>query len=68
MRMRVAQMVVLGALSMALAGCNLFGPAKIKEEPIIPPDTLYNAALNDMDAQRYNTAIDLFDQLERQHP
>jgi outer membrane protein assembly factor BamD len=51
-----------------LAGCSLFGPQKIKEEAIIPPQTLYQQALNDMDGQRYVTAIALLEKLERQHP
>ncbi len=51
-----------------LAGCNLFGQPKIKEEPIIPPETLYQQALGEMDAQRYVTAITTLSKLERQHP
>jgi outer membrane protein assembly factor BamD len=59
----------MGLTVLAIAGCtNLFGPSKIKEETIIPPATLYKSALNDMDAQRYNTAITSLDKLERQHP
>jgi len=51
-----------------LAGCNLFGPTKIKEEQIIPAETLYGAALKDMDGQKYLTAIANLEKLERQHP
>lgn len=43
-----------------LAGCsglNLFGPPKAKEEPIIPAEALYQQALDNMDQQRYVTAI-----------
>ena len=46
----------------------MFGPTKLKEEEIIPADTLYQTALSDMDAQRYNNAIDALKKLERQHP
>jgi len=46
----------------------MFGPTKIKEEPIIPPETLYQSALSNMDSQRYNAAIDDLKKLERQHP
>jgi outer membrane protein assembly factor BamD len=67
-RAHLVRMTAVGVVALALAGCSLFGPSKITEEPIIPPDTLYNTALNNMDAQRYNTAIDLFEKLERQHP
>lgn len=52
----------------ALAACDLFGAPKITEEQIVPPDTLYNSALADMDAQRYNTAVGTLQKLERQHP
>jgi len=51
-----------------LAGCNLFGQPKLKEEVIIPPDTLYQTALDQMDKQQYLTAIKTLEQLERQHP
>ena len=46
----------------------MFGPTKIKEEAIVPAETLYQTALADMDQQRYNTAIDDLKKLERQHP
>ncbi len=63
-----ARLVALGLVVLTLAGCNMFGPSKIKEEPIIPPETLYQQALNDMDAQRYATAIKSLEKLSRQHP
>ena len=56
---------------LALAGCsgfNLFGKPKIKEEPIIPPQTLYEEALSNMDRERFSTAIISLEKLERQHP
>ena len=58
-------------LVVVLAGCsglNLFGPPKIKEEPIIPAASLYQNALNDMDRQRYQTAIKTLQTIQRQHP
>jgi len=61
----------MGLLVTALAGCtgmNLFGPPKLREETIVPEATLYQEALNNMDRQRYLTAIELLEQLERQHP
>lgn len=64
----MARLAIVGLLALVLAGCTLFGPAKIKEEPIIPAETLYQQALNDMDGQRYMTAINLLEKLERQHP
>ena len=58
-------------LSVSLSGCagfNLFGPQKIKEEEIIPPDTLYQEALKDVDRRFYRGAIATLEKLERQHP
>jgi outer membrane protein assembly factor BamD len=63
-----ARLIALGLVVVTLAGCNMFGPTKIKEEPIIPPETLYQQALNDMDGQRYATAIKSLEKLSRQHP
>jgi outer membrane protein assembly factor BamD len=55
-------------MAVALAGCDLFGAPKIKEETIVPPETLYATALKDMDNQRYVTAVANLERLERQHP
>jgi outer membrane protein assembly factor BamD len=65
---RFARFIVLGAVVVMLAGCNLFGQPKLKEEQIIAPDTLYQQALGEMDKQRYVTAIATLEKLERQHP
>ena len=46
----------------------MFGPEKLKEEPIIPAATLYQKALDDMDRQYYATAVKSLEQLDRQHP
>ena len=62
------RIAILAGVVLALAGCSMFGPTKIKAEPIIPPDTLYQQALKDMDGQRYNTAVTDLQKLERQHP
>lgn len=54
-----------------LAGCsgmNLFGPPKVKEEPIVPAAALYQGALDDMDRQYYQTAVKKLETLDRQHP
>lgn len=58
----------MGALVVLLAGCNLFGQPKIKEEPIVAPETLYQQALDEMDKQRYVTAVATLEKLSRQHP
>lgn len=65
---QIVRLVGVGVMVLLLAGCNLFGQPKIKEEEIIPPDTLYQQALSEMDAQRYMTAIKTLEKLERQHP
>lgn len=65
---RLARLAAIGAFAAALAACSMFGPTKIKEEEIIPPDTLYQSVLTNMDQQHYNAAIDDLKKLERQHP
>jgi outer membrane protein assembly factor BamD len=63
--------VFVVALSLSLAGCsgfNLFGPPKIVEEEIIPPEELYDSALVSIDRKNYNTALETLAKLERQHP
>lgn len=65
---RFARIVAIAVVTVALAGCDMFGPTKLKEETIIPPETLYAAAIKDMDNQRYVTAVANLERLERQHP
>lgn len=65
---RFGRIVAVVCLAALLASCSMFGPTKMKDEVIIPPGTLYQTALSDMDAQRYNNAIDTLKKLERQHP
>ena len=65
---RFGRIVALVCFAAFLAGCSMFGQTKIKEEEIVPPETLYQTALSDMDSQRYNHAIDTLKKLERQHP
>ncbi len=65
------QFVLVGTIAMVLSACaglNLFGPVKIVEEPIIPPQELYESALADMDRQYFATAVTTLEKLERQHP
>lgn len=67
----VLQSLFVIVLTVSLAGCagfNLFGPQKIKEEKIIPPETLYDSALSDIDRQYYQGALTALSKLERQHP
>lgn len=65
---RVARFATVSALVILLAGCDLFGAPKLKEEPIVPPDTLYNSAIAQMDKQNYNTAAATLKVLQQQHP
>jgi outer membrane protein assembly factor BamD len=65
---RAIRFVALSVVVLALAGCNLFGAAKIKEEAIVSPELLYQSALEDMDKQRYATAVTTLEKLSRQHP
>lgn len=62
------RIAVAGALAAVIAGCSFFGPAKIKEEPVIPPEVLYQQAIVEMDSMRFMTAITALEKLERQHP
>ena len=69
LRTRAIRLITIVAVAGVLAGCsNLFGPPKVKEEPIVPAATLYQSALDDMDRQYYQTAIKTLEKLERQHP
>jgi outer membrane protein assembly factor BamD len=66
-----ARLVVAVLLALTLSACsgfNLFGGAKIKQETIVPPETLYASAVADMDRQYYLAAIETLKKLERQHP
>ncbi len=65
---RFAAMGLLAVVLTACAGGGLFGPPKIREEPIVPAAALYQGALDDMDRQYYQTAIQKLEKLERQHP
>ena len=65
---RAARFFALALFAAVLAGCSMFGPPKLKEEPIIPAATLYQKALDDIDRQYFATAIKSLEQLDRQHP
>jgi outer membrane protein assembly factor BamD len=68
---RATRILTVALVAVILAGCsglNLFGPPKIKEEPIVPAATLYQQALDNMDRQYFQTAIKNLEQLDRQHP
>lgn len=64
----IGRILMVVTLVSALAACSMFGPTKLKDEEIIPPETLYTQALADMDALRYVTALDGLKKLQRQHP
>jgi outer membrane protein assembly factor BamD len=62
---RLASVILFAA---TISACSMFGPTKIKDEEIIPAETLYQTVLSDMDKQNYNHAIENLKKLERQHP
>lgn len=62
---RVAFAIILVGM---ISACSMFGPEKMKDEPIVPAETLYQTALSEMDKQNYNRAIENLKKLERQHP
>lgn len=64
----MVRIALITVLTVALAGCSLFGSPKIKEEEIIPPEVLYQSAQENMDKQNFATAIADLEKLERQHP
>ncbi|QQR40189.1 outer membrane protein assembly factor BamD [Devosia rhizoryzae] len=65
---RFALIGLFAAVLTACSGGGLFGPPKLKEDPIVPAASLYQSALNDMDRQYYQSAIKSLEKLERQHP
>ncbi|MEP7240076.1 MAG: outer membrane protein assembly factor BamD [Devosia sp.] len=65
---RASKLAAVVAVAAMISACSMFGPTKIKEEEIIPPDTLYQSALSNMDRQYYMAAVDDLKKLERQHP
>jgi len=67
---KLARFIVLATVLVTLSACsgfNLFN-SKIEEEEIIPPDTLYQSALDNMDRRYFRAAIEDLEKLERQHP
>lgn len=65
---RTARFLTIALVTAVLAGCSLFGPSKMKDEPIIPAPTLYQKALDDIDRQYFTSAIKSLEKLDRQHP
>lgn len=64
----LVRLALVVALAATISACSMFGPTKIKDEEIIPAETLYQSVLTDMDRQYYNSAIETLKKLERQHP
>ena len=67
-----SSLLLAAALALPLAGCSTLRGAKKGEENnryvARDVDTLYNAAKDRLDQQRYKEAAALFDEVERQHP
>jgi outer membrane protein assembly factor BamD len=53
------------ALALALAGCGGAKPESFVDTPV---DRLYNQAMNAIDAQEWDKAAKLFDEVDREHP
>ncbi|MDX5360902.1 MAG: outer membrane protein assembly factor BamD [Alphaproteobacteria bacterium] len=53
-----------------LAGVSACGSTSQEEVPYVerPVEDLYNSAMNALNAQEYEIAVQLFDEVERQHP
>lgn len=66
--MRFAAIGLFAAVLSACAGGNLFGPPKLKEDPIVPAAALYQGALDDIERQYFQSAVTKLEKLERQHP
>lgn len=68
---RAARLAAIGLVTLVLAACagfNPFGPPRVQEEPLIAAEVSYQSAIDAMDNQRYMTAIEHLERLERQHP
>ena len=44
---RAVRIAVIGLVAAVLAGCSMFGPPKIKEEPIVPAAALYQGVIEE---------------------
>ncbi|MEQ1770488.1 MAG: outer membrane protein assembly factor BamD [Devosia sp.] len=64
----MGRILAFAAVLAFVSACSLFGPTKLVDEEIIPPETLYSQALKKMDEQRYQESLDLLKKLQRQHP
>ncbi len=63
-----AKLAGLAAAIMLLAACSGGTASSNREFVEQPVDDLYNQAMSQLDARRYPQAVDLFEEVERQHP
>ena len=58
--------------STSLSGCSTFGNSNKKKEKLAyverPAETIYTEAIEDLDQKQWANAVQLFDEVERQHP
>ena len=54
-----------GGLALASCAADEMDPEQLENRPV---ESLYNQAADAMDAQEYNAAVTLFEEVERQHP
>ncbi|MCV6591183.1 MAG: outer membrane protein assembly factor BamD [Marinobacterium sp.] len=65
--MRLSKAVGIATISLAMAGCSLFG-GKETEEPDLPEQQLYQEALSALEAQAYARAVEKLQRLEARYP
>lgn len=66
---KVFKLAAVIAMAGMLAACSPLGMfARDNVEPLVPADQLYSSAVSNMDANRYNAAIEDLEKLEQQHP
>ena len=65
--MRLSLLALLSAIGACLAGCG-GGPSSNFEYIERPVEILYNEGADELEKKRYEQAVLLFDEVERQHP
>ncbi|MDB5373364.1 MAG: outer membrane protein assembly factor BamD [Belnapia sp.] len=81
LRRLAPRLALLGLVALALPGCSLFGNwdgkqtsldterrSRISNTVDRSPEGLYAAGIEALQARRFQVAVDLFDQVERDHP
>lgn len=61
----VAALTVVAGIGLALSACSSTDEKKYVEEAV---EVLYNRAMDEMEAEEFDKAVPLFEEVERQHP